>query len=280
MDAQNETAACQHLFDALTEVCLVRTIKLYRLRLDPAPRVPILPCLDHEAMLHDGIPRHAAAYLEDLISHDLHEIVFIPARSLIEIDIVSTADEHSTSARERLVSLLRQRFPSYTVKIKGPSILRGDRRVANACRAQVSLRDILNSDDFDRLNAALERLRMIGTLMEKESRVASWGVRTVTAPLLAAAGFALYRILGTVIPRIIPQIGDAWVRGFQYAIVGAMGACFLYYGLKAVQLTEMANRVWKRSAEYSLILAERRRLKSPAAPLRAPGAFAGRRPAP
>jgi hypothetical protein len=27
-----------------------------------------------------------------------------------------------------------------------------------------------------------------------------------------------------------------------------------------VQLTEMANRVWKRGAEYTLILAERRRL--------------------
>ena len=35
---------------------------------------------------------------------------------------------------------------------------------------------------------------------------------------------------------------------------------FLYYGLKAVQLTEMSNRVWKRTAEYNLILAERQRL--------------------
>jgi len=33
-----------------------------------------------------------------------------------------------------------------------------------------------------------------------------------------------------------------------------------YGGLKAVHLTEMANRVWKRSAEYGLILSERRRL--------------------
>ena len=276
MDTQNETAACQQFFDALTELCLVRTIKLYRLKLDSAPRVPILPCLDHEAMLHEGIPRHAAAYLEDPISHDLHEIVFVPARSLIEIDIVSTADEHSTSARERLVSLLKQRFPSYTVRIKGPSVVRGDRRVANACRAQVSLRDILNSDDFDRLNASLDRLRTIGALMEKESRVASWGMRTVTGPLLAATGFIMYLVLGA----LGPYLGDAWVRGLQYTVVGALGACFLYYGLKAVQLTEMSNRVWKRSAEYGLILAERRRLKSLPTPLRAPEAFAGRRPVP
>ena len=31
-----------------------------------------------------------------------------------------------------------------------------------------------------------------------------------------------------------------------------LGAWFLYYGLKAVQLTGIANRVWKRAAEYSL----------------------------
>jgi hypothetical protein len=42
--------------------------------------------------------------------------------------------------------------------------------------------------------------------------------------------------------------------------VGLLGLAFLYYGLKAVQLTGMANRVWKRAAEYNLILQERRRL--------------------
>jgi hypothetical protein len=44
--------------------------------------------------------------------------------------------------------------------------------------------------------------------------------------------------------------------------VALLGAVFLYFGLKAVQLTEMSNRVWKRTAEYNLILAERRRLDS------------------
>ena len=32
----------------------------------------------------------------------------------------------------------------------------------------------------------------------------------------------------------------------------------LDYGLKAVHLTEIANRVWKRASEYRLIIAERR----------------------
>ena len=41
-----------------------------------------------------------------------------------------------------------------------------------------------------------------------------------------------------------------------------LGAVFLYYGMKAVQLTEMSTRVWKRGAEYTLILSERRRLST------------------
>ena len=253
----SETAACKQFFDGLSELALIRSIKLYRLTLDPMPRVPVLPCLDHEAMLHEAIPRHAAAYIEDLASHDLHEVVFIPTRSLIEIDIVSTHAEHSTGSREQLIQDLQKRFPKYRVKVHGPSYLRGDKRVMKACRAQVSLQDILNSNDFDHLTRSLERLRTVGTLMEKESRVASWGVRTLTGPLLAASGFVIYSLLGT----LTPQLGDTWARGLQYSTVGILGGVFLYYGLKAVHLTEMANRVWKRAAEYGLIVSERRRLR-------------------
>jgi hypothetical protein len=70
--------------------------------------------------------------------------------------------------------------------------------------------------------------------------------------LLAALGAAL----GT------QTLGETQVSALQTAVVGVAGAAFLYYGMKAVQLTEMANRVWKRSAEYGLILAERKRLQS------------------
>ena len=128
--------------------------------------------------------------------------------------------------------------------------------MAKACRAQVTLRDVLVGADLDRTNAAVKRLQTIGTLMEKESRVASWGARTVTTPLLALAGFISYQALGTLGSRL----GADWVAWLRYAVVGVVGAFFLYYGLKAVQLTEMANRVWKRASEYELILAERRRL--------------------
>ena len=253
---QDESGDCQRFFDTLAEFSVVLTIKLYRLRLDPAPAVPMLPCLDHEAMLHEGIARHAAAYIEDPTSGDLHELVFVPAHRKVEVDIVSTMGECSPESHDRLLATLKRRFPGYLVKVKGPSRLRGDRRVVKACRAQVTLRDVLVGADLDRTKAAVERLQTIGALMEKGSRVASWGARTVTTPLLALAGFVSYQVLGTFSSRL----GANWVGWLRYAVVGVLGAFFLYYGLKAVQLTEMSNRVWKRASEYGLILAERRRL--------------------
>jgi hypothetical protein len=253
-----DSEACQAFFDRLNEFVRIHAVKLYRLRVHFTQPVPVLPCLDHEAMLHEGISPHAAAYVEDRDSGDLHEVVFIPAKRRVEIDIVSTAGEHSAEAHERLLAQLCERFPEFSYRVQGPSLLRGDRRVARACRAQIALRDVLMSADFDRLATTLDRLSTIGGLMEKESRVASWSVRTVTGPLLAVAGFLSYQILGTLVPRL----GSQWVAWLQYATVGSLGAIFLYLGLKAVHLTEMANRVWKRTSEYRMILAEREKIGS------------------
>jgi len=251
-----EGRACQQFFDAVAEVARLQAIKLYRLRVATPYPIPVLPCLDHEARLHENPAPHAAAYIEDLDSRGLHEIVVIPARRRIEIDVVSTAEEHSAEAHARLVAWLAGRFPDFTVRISGPSLLRGDRRVARACRAQIKLRDVLSSADVDALAWSINQLQTIGALMEKESRVASWSVRTVTGPLLALAGFLSYRVL----EGLTPVIGATWVPWLQYAAVGGLGAVFLYLGLKAVHLTEMANRVWKRASEYEMILAERKRL--------------------
>ena len=77
----------------------------------------------------------------------------------------------------RLLDRLAHCFPDHEMRVSGPSWLRGDRRVARACRAQISLRDVLTGQDFEQLAAALHRLEAIGALMEKESRVASWSVR-------------------------------------------------------------------------------------------------------
>ena len=246
----------ERFFRALGEFSTVLCIKLYRLGLESTPvAVPVLPCLDHEAMLHEGIEPHAAAYVQDR-SGDLHEVVYIPDRKRIDVDTVSTLGERSQGAHDRLIGELRSRFPGCTVREIAPSWVRGDLRVANACRAQVTLRQVLLGEDLDATKAAVDRLQTISSLMEKESRVASWGVRTLTAPVLAGAGVALYTVLGGLTPRL----GETGVTALRYSLVTVLGVVFLYYGLKAVQLTEMANRVWKRTAEYNLILAERQRL--------------------
>jgi hypothetical protein len=120
----------------------------------------------------------------------------------------------------------------------------------------VRLRDVLLGNDLEAIEKGIDRLQIIGMLMEKESRVASWGARTITGPLLAAAAFVTYLALGEVASRF----GETRVVWLRYGLIGLLGGIFLYYGLKAVQLTGMSNRVWKRSAEYKLILSERRRL--------------------
>lgn len=247
---------CAQVLTTLGTFAAVRAVKAYRLRVELTPPVPQLPCLDHEAMLHEGIAPHAAAYVEDHESGELYELVLTPSKRRIEIDVASTLHEHSQAGRARLLERLREQFPEFTYRVNKVSWLRGDRRVARACRAQVTLREVLAGSDFDRIARALDRLRTVGALMEKESRVASWSVRTVTGPFLAVMGFFVYQGLG----ELAPELGEGAVTLLQAVLVGAAGALFLYFGLKAVHLTEMANRVWKRAAEFGLILAERRRL--------------------
>ena len=251
----DSTSTHQQFFDALGTVGRVLAIKVYRLRLERPPSVPIIPCLDHEARLHGAIDPHAAAYVQDAAG-DLHELVYVPDARRIDIDIVSTIGENSAASHDRFVSAINERFPGLTTRVVGPSWLRGDRRVAQACRAQVTLLDVLTGADIDRLKASVDRLGTISSLMEKESRVASWGARTVMTPLVAVAGFASYQLIGA----LAPSMGAGLVAWLRYGTVTVVGAFFLYYGLRAVHLTQMANRVWKRSAEYGLILNERRRL--------------------
>ena len=251
----------QHFIDSLSSFGAVLAIKLYRMTLERPPGVPVLPCLDHEAMLHGGIPPHMALYLQTRVDGGIHELVFMPARRQANVDVMSTFREHSPDSHREVLALLARALPEYRVTVGTPSWWRGDRRVAEACRAHVSLRDVLLGADLVSVKAAVDRLQTIGTLMEKNSRVASWGVRTVTGPLLAAAGVVTFQVMGALVPRI----GETGVTTLRSALIGTLGAVFLYYGLKAVQLTDMANRVWKRAAEYNLILAERRRLIDDAA---------------
>jgi len=252
----DDTVETDRVLEALAAYGRVLAVKLYRLHGARARPVPTLPCLDHEAMLHENIAPHAAAYVQESSSGDLHEIICVPARRQIEIDTVSTWGEYRPESQDRLRALVAERLPDYRLRMRGPSWWRGERRVANACRAQITLRDVLLGEDAARIKASIDRLQTIGALMEKESRVASWGVRTLTGPLLAAAGVATFLVLG----GLTPVLGETGVTALRYAMIGLLGAVFVYYGLKAVQLTEMSNRVWKRTAEYNLILTERKRL--------------------
>jgi hypothetical protein len=256
VDTARTASDTAYALDALRAFGPILTIKLYRISLNDPPAVPTLPCLDHEAMLHEGIAPHAAAYVQDATSGDLHEVVVIPAQKQLEIDIVSTWGEQSEESSRRLRAHLAEKFPGHAVRVKGPVLWRGDKRVAKACRAQVHLRDVLTGTDMAATKASLDRLFTVGMLMEKESRVASWGVRTLTTPLLAATGFVLYGALG----YFAVELGEAGVEWLRYGLVTVLGAVFLYYGMKAVQLTGMSNRVWKRASEYNLILTERKRL--------------------
>ena len=254
----DDGAACREFLDALSAFARLHAVKMYRVSVPLPEAVPVLPCLDHEAKLHEGIPPHAAAYIEDIDGGGLHEVVCVPSRRRIEVDVVSTAGEHTEASHARLVERLRRRFPGCRIVIDGPSWLRGDRRVVRACRARVPLREILTGRDFPGLYRAVDELRIISSVMEKQSRVASWSVRTVTGPLLALGGFLSYQVLDLLTARI----GSTAVQGLQYLIVGLLGAVFLYLGLKAVHLTEVSGRIWKRSAEYQSILRDRERLAS------------------
>ena len=95
---------CLQFFALLNAFAVVRAVKLYRLQLAEALPVPTLPCLDHEAMLHEEVAPHAAAYVEDR-EGSLHEIVYVPEERRIDIDMVSTMFERSLSARTRSPSL-------------------------------------------------------------------------------------------------------------------------------------------------------------------------------
>ena len=253
---QNDAKEVQQALDALREFGSICSVKLYRVSLSLIPAVPIIPCLDHEAMLHQRVDPHASAYVQEHTTGDVHEVAFTPANRRIQIDTVSTLSEHSPESHTRLLTWLAAKFPGYEIEVTHPTWWKGDRRVADACRAQVSLRNVLLAENMSAVEADIDRLRTISALMEKQSRVASWTVRTITPLLLGAAGVLTYQVLGF----FAAWIGTRVVDTLRVVTVGALGAIFLYFGLKAVQLTEMANRVWKRTAEYTLILKERRKL--------------------
>ena len=90
----DSSAEAGRAFQTLEGFGRVLAVKLYRLAPATLPVVPVLPCLDHEAMLHEGIAPHAAVYVQEAESGDLHELVFVPEARRIELDTVSTWGEN------------------------------------------------------------------------------------------------------------------------------------------------------------------------------------------
>ena len=197
----------------------VLAVKLYRLAPAASLPVPTLPCLDHEAMLHEAIAPHLAAYLVTPAG-DLHEVVFIPGDRRVEIDTVSTWGEHSPASRDRLVTLLKRRLPSYRLRIHGPAWWRGDRRVANACLAQVSLREVLLSQDIGAVRAGIERLQAVAGLMEKHSRVGSWGVRYQVKDVARAIDFYTQRLGFKLEAKHLPAFAEVSLGELKLILSG------------------------------------------------------------
>ena len=89
---------------------------------------------------HVGLPAEAA-------SGELHELVVRAGRRRVTVDTMSTWGEHSPDSHARVLQMLARVLPDYRLSVTGPSWWRGDRRVAEACAAQVSLRDVLLGAD-------------------------------------------------------------------------------------------------------------------------------------
>ena len=84
--------------------------------------------------------------------------MWIPKELRIDIDVASTMSECTPESQTRFIAALSERFPDHQVHVAAVSWLKGDRRVAHACRAQVTLRDVLVVADLDRTKRAVELL--------------------------------------------------------------------------------------------------------------------------
>ena len=122
MEQSAGSAEAARILQDLSSFGPVLAIKLYRIRLEPSPRVPILPCLDHEAQLHEGVSPHMAAYVQESSSGDIHEVVFIPSRRRLEVDTFSTWGESTPESHARFLGSVSQRFPGYTARVIAPSL--------------------------------------------------------------------------------------------------------------------------------------------------------------
>lgn len=227
----------------------VLSLKTYRLAIPPVTNIPITPCLDHEAQLHEHDAPHIACYVQDRESGTIATIVYLPSNKTFVVE-EETAD--ASAVLESIATFLRQRYRNHKVNIHKPRPGSAYVRARAVAEAHVPLELVLVGGHDKELKPHLERLNGISVLMEKASRVSSWGIRTAYAPLTAAAVFILVLVIPSSGGSIFELTHLEWVR---IALLSAIGTAFLYYGLKAVQLTNTATRLAKRIREYEFIMA-------------------------
>lgn len=252
---REDDQACLRFLETLGTHCRVLCVKTYRVSLE-LPDIALIPCLDHEAALRGRPAPHISVYVKDA-QGEFHELAYTPSEGSVIIDCASTLAETAPADRQRFLAQLQSDFPALAVSQTRPSFTRGDRRVANVVRAQLRLSEVLEGDNEDQLRWKLERLRAVADFMEKHSRATSWGVRTLTPPLLTGASVGSYLLIGLLGDGLLEP---GLVEALRYIALTVLGIGFLWWGMKAVHLTEMGSRVWKRSTEYKLILEARKRL--------------------
>jgi hypothetical protein len=247
--------ACRLFITLLARDHELLAVKSYRVALRAPLELPIIPCLDHEATIHERTDPHISVYLRDR-RDALHELTYYPEQCRIVLPSDSTLGDYDERARRELHQRLVQLFPECRFTSQRLSWLRADRRVAQTTQAHAPLREVLLAPDLERIDEALRRLSVIATLIEKNSRVSSWSVRTAYSPLVAAFGLVLYLALHGAAGELLSASGRELTR---YGLLAAFGALLVYFGLRAVHLTQIGARLWKRAEEYRLIVQSRRR---------------------
>jgi|GEM_PF-1619253 hypothetical protein len=253
----DEAALLSRLFvDVLKTQYNVLSLKTYRipLTLDDGS-IPITPCLSHEAQLHEHDLPHVGGYVQHCETGRLMGLVYVPLMRRIIVEEESPDAEHEIT---EICTFLRLRFPEHDVRVARLRAYSAYVRARVVAEAHLPIIDVLTSDDYEPVQMHLSQLNGIAVLMEKESRVSSWGIRTAYAPLAAAVAFVLILLFPSKAAGVTEY---EWLDWMRIVLLLLFGASFLYYGLKAVQLTKTATRLNKRIREYEFVLDWRARVQ-------------------
>lgn len=238
----------------------ILAVKEFRIHTTLPSRVPRIPCLDHEARLYAFHEPHVSFYLVPKRNSGhipILEAAFYLSRNIWIIDHDPEKPRRTGGARSDLANTLEKIFPGDKVVLGAlPSIFSAQPRVCEVAEAQLTLKEVLTGRDMVGCRKKMERLAGITEIIEKKSRVSSWGIRTASPPVIAAAAALIY-VGNTQLGKII---SPAALELLTRSLVVGLGMIFLYFGMKAVQLTSVSTRLSKKLQEYSFILAERQRI--------------------